>query len=81
MRTQHECDQQPCGRIADEVRPHVPEAVGTYLWTRDDKDEGRELATLDPTHLVFVLINSLKELAGKNSDLEARLAALEAANA
>jgi hypothetical protein len=51
------------GLVADQVRPHVPEAVGTYSHKVGDKEKGVDLATLDPTHLVYVLINAVKAAA------------------
>ena len=65
------------GLMAQEVAPHIPEAVGRYRHiTRDGREV--DLATLDPGHMVYVLINSCKELAAKNSALETRLAKLKA---
>jgi len=59
------------GLIAQEVAPHVPEAVGTYLHKPEGTERGIDLATLDPGHLIFVLINAVKELSNKVAALEA----------
>jgi hypothetical protein len=59
------------GLVADQVRPHVPEAVGTYSHKFADKEKGVDLATLDPTHLVYVLINAVKDLKAEVDALKA----------
>jgi len=71
-----EPSQMRFGLIADEVRPHVPEIVGRT--TTLVRDESVEVDTLEPGNLIFALINSCKALAAKNTELESRLAALEA---
>jgi hypothetical protein len=63
-------DQTRYGLIADHVRPHVPEAVGSYTYKPDDDKDERVLSTLDPGHLIFVLINSVKEIATRVAVLE-----------
>jgi hypothetical protein len=55
------------GLIADDVKPHVPEIVGTTTATIGKK-EGVELSTLEPGNLIYALINAVKEL---KSDLDA----------
>jgi hypothetical protein len=55
------------GLIADEVKPHVPEIVGTTTATVGKK-EGVELSTLEPGNLIYALINAVKEL---KSELDA----------
>ena len=62
------------GLIAQEVEPHVPEAVGTYTHKPEGAKISVDLATLDPGHLIYVLINSCKELAARVEALEAVLA-------
>jgi hypothetical protein len=55
------------GLMADQVRPHVPEIVGTTTGTIGKK-EGVELSTLEPGNLIYALINAVKEL---KSELDA----------
>lgn len=64
------------GLVAQEVEPVLPEMVGHTTLA-----DGGEVATLSPTHLVYVLLNAAKELAAKNAELEARLVALEGGSA
>jgi hypothetical protein len=52
------------GLIADEVKPHIPEVVGTMVATVGKK-EGVELSTLEPGNLIYALINAVKELNAK----------------
>jgi hypothetical protein len=59
------------GLVAQEVEPHIPEAVGRYKRWADDEDE---LLTLDPGMLNYVLINAVKELKAEIEDLKAQLA-------
>ena len=49
------------GLIAQQVEPHVPEAVSSYTHHTAEKNEV-ELSTLDPTHMVYVLINAVREI-------------------
>ena len=60
------------GLVAQEVAPVLPEIVG------ESTIGERTYATMEPGLLVFVLVNSVKELAAKNAALEARLIQLEA---
>lgn len=64
------------GLIAEEVVQVIPEIVGEAAITINKKET--TVPTLQPGDLIYVLINSCKELAAKNADLEARLVALEA---
>jgi hypothetical protein len=59
------------GLVAQEVEPHVPEAVGRIAPPALDKD-AVELLTLDPTHMVYVLINAVQTLAQRLTQVEAR---------
>jgi hypothetical protein len=61
------------GLVAQEVEPHVPEAVGRIAPPALDKD-AVELLTLDPTHMVYVLINAVQTLAQRLIQVEARSA-------
>jgi len=65
-----EPSQMRFGLIADEVRPHVPEIVGRT--TTLVRDESVEVDTLEPSNLVFALINAIKELSAKVAALEAK---------
>jgi hypothetical protein len=58
------------GLVAQEVEPHVPEAVGRMAAPSLDKD-AVDLLTLDPTHMVYVLINAVKELRAEIDVLKA----------
>lgn len=60
------------GLMASQVAQVLPEMVGEI-----ELDIG-PVQTLYPTHLVFVLLNTCKELAAQNDALGARVAALEA---
>jgi hypothetical protein len=64
------------GLIADEVKPHVPEIVGTTTATVGKK-EGVELSTLEPGNLIYALINAVKELNDQGKEMRAKVAALE----
>jgi hypothetical protein len=62
------------GLIADHVKPHIPEAVGTYDYKPDPgKDEVITLSTLDPGSLTYVMINAIKELKAELDELKAAL--------
>jgi hypothetical protein len=61
------------GLIADEVAPVVPEIVGTTTGMVRSKEV--MLDTLEPSNLVYALINSCKELATRLAALEARIGA------
>jgi hypothetical protein len=65
------CEATLYGLIAQDVMPVLPEMVG-------EADVGGEpRLTLSPTHLVYPLLNAVKELAQENALLEARIATLE----
>jgi hypothetical protein len=66
------------GLIADEVKPHVPEVVGTTTATIGKK-ENVELSTLEPGNLIYALINAVKELNDQGKEMRAKVAALESA--
>ena len=66
------------GLIADEVKPHIPEVVGTMVATVGKK-EGVELSTLEPGNLIYALINAVKELNDQGKEMRAKVAALESA--
>jgi hypothetical protein len=68
--------RQLFGLIADEVKPHVPEIVGTTTATVGKK-EGVELSTLEPGNLIYALINAVKELNDQGKEMRAKVAALE----
>jgi hypothetical protein len=59
------------GLIAQQVEPHVPEAVGRYDYKPDGEKEAVKLSTIDPGHLIYVLVNAIKELSAKVAALEA----------
>jgi hypothetical protein len=65
------------GLIADEVRPHVPEIVGSTEATVSGKSI--HLDTLEPGNLIYALINSIKELAAKLQTQEAEIQTLKQA--
>jgi hypothetical protein len=69
--------RQLFGLIADDVKPIVPEVVGSTTATVGKKQDV-ELSTLEPGNLIYALINSCKELVTRNNTLESRVAALEA---
>jgi predicted RNase H-like nuclease (RuvC/YqgF family) len=56
--------QASIGLIAQEVYDIIPEAV------KKPKDENKKIWKLDYTKLIPVLINGIKELNGKNNDLQ-----------
>lgn len=58
------------GLVAQEVAPHVPEAVGKYVIHGEDFKKTGELLTLDPGHLTYVLINAVRELAARLERVE-----------
>jgi hypothetical protein len=60
------------GLVAQEVAPHVPEAVGKYVIHGEDFKKTGELLTLDPGHLTYVLINAVRELAARLERVERR---------
>jgi hypothetical protein len=64
------------GLIADDVKPHVPEIVGTTTATIGKK-EGVTLSTLEPGNLIYALINAVKELNDQGKEMRAKVAALE----
>jgi|GEM_PF-2965921 len=66
------------GLVAQDVEPILPEMITHAALSRAGSDETADYATMAPGHLVFVLVNSVKELAVKNAALEARLTQLEA---
>jgi len=66
------------GLIVDEVLPHIPEMCGSVQLPFGGEDATTRVATLNPTALIYVLINAVKELAVEHGQLAARLAALEA---
>jgi len=59
------------GLIADQVKPHIPEACGTFDYNDPEKDEVITLSTLDPGSLTYVLINAIKELKAELDALKA----------
>lgn len=59
------------GLVAQDVEPILPE-----MCRRAEIDD-HDYLTIAPGHLVFVLLNSVKELAAQNRELEARLRNLE----
>lgn len=62
------------GLVADEVEPVMPEMVGTRSAKLHPEDEEpADVKVLDCTALLFALVNSARELAGRVAELEARL--------
>jgi hypothetical protein len=57
------------GLMADEVRPVVPEIVGSTTGTVRGV-EGVSIDTLEPGNLIYALINAVKELSAKVAALE-----------
>jgi hypothetical protein len=53
---------QRIGLMADQVKPHVPEIVGSATIANTAGDRETTLDTLEPGNLVYALINSIKEL-------------------
>jgi hypothetical protein len=58
------------GLIAGDVKPHVPEIVGTTTGTVG-KQEGVELATLESGNLIYTFINAFKELKAEIEAMKA----------
>jgi len=56
------------GLVAQEVEPVLPEMVGRMAIAAD----GEEFATVAPGHLVFVLLNAVKELEARLAQVENR---------
>jgi hypothetical protein len=59
------------GLLAHEVEPHIPEMCGTTTVTIGEEE--REIQTLSPGDLTYVLVNAVKELAARVEELEHRL--------
>jgi hypothetical protein len=55
------------GLIAQEVEPHVPEAIGKAMHIEE------ELLTIEPGHLTYVLINAVKELQAQVTALQEKV--------
>jgi len=70
-----ECPKR-LGFIAQEVETVLPELVHSNSYGKIDGEP--TLLSLDVTNMVPVLVKAIQELSAKNSDLEARLALLEA---
>ena len=70
--------EREIGFIAQEVQKVIPEVVGTTFAPADVG--GEDYLSLSYTHLVPVLTKALQEVMQKNTDLEARIAALEGAS-
>jgi hypothetical protein len=60
-------DEPLVGLLAHEVAPHIPEMCGTMTVTV--RDEQREIQTINPGDLVYVLVNAIKELNEKIAKL------------
>jgi hypothetical protein len=58
------------GLIASEVEPHIPEMCG--ITTVTIHDESKEVQTINPGDLTYVLINAIKELEARVRELEER---------
>lgn len=71
------------GLIAEEVEPVMPEIVGemSIRTSSPHAEEHDYLAvqTIDPSDLVFALINAVKELNDQGKEMRAKIAALESA--
>lgn len=68
------------GVIADEIEIVLPEAVDTYSAKLNDEDDDEtEIKRFDASEIIWLLVNSVKELSAQNNALEARLEALEGA--
>jgi hypothetical protein len=63
------------GLLADEVQPHIPEICDSLDLALDDNIDGekRTIATLNPTDLVYCLINAVKELHAEIENMKSRL--------
>jgi hypothetical protein len=65
--------------VAQEAQEVMPEMVGyNDVKFEPGDDHLTRILTLDVTAMLFASVNAIKELAAKNSQLEARLAVLEA---
>jgi hypothetical protein len=63
------------GLLADEVFPHIPEVCDSLDLHIDDNIDGekRTIATLNPTDLVYCLINAVKELHAEIENIKSSL--------
>ena len=61
------------GLIANQAKDVMPEMVGVVTEKLDDDDrEPTEILTLEATALIYALVNSVKTLAAKVAQLEAK---------
>jgi cytoskeletal protein CcmA (bactofilin family) len=69
------------GLMASNAQEVIPEMVAEMTFTNipNGPAENTPLATIAPTHLVWVLINACKELDTRHKALDTRVAALESA--
>jgi hypothetical protein len=71
--------QERVGLLAQEVRQIIPEMVSSRLDKLNKEDEQHtEILMVDPSDLVFALVNACRDLKEQVSSLSNRLAALEA---
>jgi len=70
-------DRYFTGLIAQEVQDVVPEMVHPYKFQAIG-DKLIDVLAVDPNDILYMLINSVKELDAENQQLKARLAAVEA---
>lgn len=67
------------GVIADEIEHVLPDAVGTNkIKLRPEDTERTDVKHFDSTELVYLLVNSVKELSTQVKSLQAEIAALKA---
>jgi hypothetical protein len=67
-------DQERIGLLAQEVQPIIPEIVSTRLEKLNEEDEeNTEILMVDPSDLVFALVNACKDLKSQIETLQSRL--------
>ena len=77
-----EPDTEKLGFIAQQVQPLVPQSVfDTKEYIEGEPEDAPTKLGMEYVALLPVLVNAIKELSAKNDALEARLAALESAQA
>jgi len=67
-------DQERIGLLAQDVQPIMPELVSSRIEKlNEDDEEDTDILMVDPSDLVFTLVNAIKELSAQNAALEKRL--------
>ena len=67
-------DQERIGLLAQDVQPIMPELVSSRSEKlNEDDEENTNILMVDPSDLVFTLVNAIKELSAQNAALEQRL--------